>query len=515
MSLANKFGIPQGLLDAAKAALDEANEYQKKVQAHMAKKGIKSMSDMTPDQKKKFFNELDAMHTAKHEEVEPIEELSKQKLASHAAQAGAMAQMHNTQVQRSSDASEIEKHSKLASKRLSGAAKAHRKLNAEEFESVEEGSEVKPKPSRLAPAVRISNHSLLKPVTGPNKLKGYVPYEKEPSKAKNEEFESVEEELKGDMHPDAHKVLKHIKPEHHGTYKPYLKKGTYKGDYKDRSAVLSAAEKAGHVKEEVELTQEDLDFIASVNQAEVVEGQLRNISPHSDLAGRGRLSGYNTTAAGKKREADRETERLKDKMKFTKSQGGIAGPKGKLPEEVELDEEQLDELNKDTVASYAGKAGRALGGHVQALSKAKDIGKMSYPEKSGDAIKSTLKRNIANRKAGLDRAERRLSEEEQFDLEDFTLEQIEEYMQTEEFAQLDELEKTTLASYIKKRSHDVATQGALTRKHAMDAEAKKKEHGGYTTKAVRDLDDKANRAFMKGWKHRENIAKAVDRLTKG
>lgn len=76
----------------------------------------------------------------------------------------------------------------------------------------------------------------------------------------------------------------------------------------------------------------------SVELEEVMEGQLRNFSPHSDLAGRGRLSGYNKTAAGKKREADRETERLKDKMKFTKSQGGIAGPKGKLPEQVELDE---------------------------------------------------------------------------------------------------------------------------------------------------------------------------------
>lgn len=499
--LADKFGIPMGLLDATKGVLSESDAYQAKVKAHMAKKGVKSLNDMTADQKKKFFNELDSMHKAKNEEVEELDELSKKTLSSHVAQAGAKAIMHNTQVQRSTNAADIEKHSKLASKRLSGAAIAHRKLNVEEVES-------------------------------------------------------VEEELKGAMHPDAHKVLKHIKPEHHGTYKPYLKKGTYKGDYKDRAAVLSAAEKAGHVKEEieleeetktsgvtvtpatrrngkqitthhehegqkykvtseednedgdlhhtihkvdhegkhsnethyrsirshnysvrpskttvvhdklgkkvssslidahekarssagkkalhrhekemsesVELTQEDLDFIVSLNQAEVVEGQLRNFSPHSDLAGRGRLSGYNKTAAGKKRETDRETERLKDKMKFTKGQGGIAGPKGKLPEE--------------------------------------------------------------------------------FDLEDFTVEEIEEFMQTEDYDQLDELSKETLGSYVKKRSHDVATQGALTRKHAMDSEAKKKEHGGYTTKAVRDLDDKANRAFMKGWKHRQNIGKAVDKI---
>ena len=74
MSLADKFGIPQSLFDAAKQALEEASEYQKKVQAHMAKKGIKSLSDMTDDQKKKFFNELDSMHKAKNEEVESVEE---------------------------------------------------------------------------------------------------------------------------------------------------------------------------------------------------------------------------------------------------------------------------------------------------------------------------------------------------------------------------------------------------------------------------------------------------------
>lgn len=64
-----------------------------------------------------------------------------------------------------------------------------------------------------------------------------------------EEYE-IDEELKGDMHPDAGKVLKDIKPEHHDKYKPYLKNGVYKGNYADRSAVLRAAEKAGHTVNE-------------------------------------------------------------------------------------------------------------------------------------------------------------------------------------------------------------------------------------------------------------------------
>jgi hypothetical protein len=53
-----------------------------------------------------------------------------------------------------------------------------------------------------------------------------------------------------ELHPQAHQVLKHIKPEHHNKYKPHLQNGTYKHDFADRSAVLKAAQRAGHLKEE-------------------------------------------------------------------------------------------------------------------------------------------------------------------------------------------------------------------------------------------------------------------------
>ena len=77
--------------------------------------------------------------------------------------------------------------------------------------------------------------------------------------------------------------------------------------------------------------------------------------------------------------------------------------------------------------------------------------------------------------------------------------------------QLNELDKSTLASYIKKRSNDVATMGAMTRKHAMDSETAKKDQN---YKQARKSDEMSNKAFAKGWKHRQNIAKAVDKLTK-
>jgi len=67
---------------------------------------------------------------------------------------------------------------------------------------------------------------------------------------------TVKEELKGDIHPDADEVLKHIEPEHRRKYLPWLKKGTYKIDskrssYADRSAILRAAERAGHTVKDV------------------------------------------------------------------------------------------------------------------------------------------------------------------------------------------------------------------------------------------------------------------------
>jgi hypothetical protein len=83
----------------------------------------------------------------------------------------------------------------------------------------------------------------------------------------------------------------------------------------------------------------------------------------------------------------------------------------------------------------------------------------------------------------------------------------------EEVEQIDEISKKTLGDYVKKASHDVATKGAIVRQFSNDAEAKRKEHGG-TTQAVRELSAKADKVFNKSWKRRENMAKAVDRLTK-
>jgi len=68
--MSSKFGLPESLLDAVRNIQKEETEYQAKVKALMKKKGITSMSQLSPDEKKAFFNQLDAMHKAKNEEVE-------------------------------------------------------------------------------------------------------------------------------------------------------------------------------------------------------------------------------------------------------------------------------------------------------------------------------------------------------------------------------------------------------------------------------------------------------------
>lgn len=68
--------------------------------------------------------------------------------------------------------------------------------------------------------------------------------------------------------------------------------------------------------------------------------ELRNVT-QDHLGSRMGSSGpgFNKTPAGKESEVKRKQEHLKDQIQSTKSQGGIAGPKGKLPEEVEIAEE--------------------------------------------------------------------------------------------------------------------------------------------------------------------------------
>jgi hypothetical protein len=81
----------------------------------------------------------------------------------------------------------------------------------------------------------------------------------------------------------------------------------------------------------------------------------------------------------------------------------------------------------------------------------------------------------------------------------------------EEVEQIDEISKSTLGSYIKKASHDVAAKGAFTRHFADKSRAETAEQKHDIARKTMKKADKMQDA---GMKRRANMAKAVDRLTK-
>jgi hypothetical protein len=81
----------------------------------------------------------------------------------------------------------------------------------------------------------------------------------------------------------------------------------------------------------------------------------------------------------------------------------------------------------------------------------------------------------------------------------------------EEVEQIDEISKKTLGNYVKAAANDVAAKAAATRQFSNDAQAAKK-NDDFT--AQKRNSDAADRVFAKSWKRRQNMAKAVDRLTK-
>ena len=109
----------------------------------------------------------------------------------------------------------------------------------------------------------------------------------------------------------------------------------------------------------------------------VEEAYQKNINPHDDLATRGisRIS-MNKTPAGKKKEFDRGTELLKRQMKTTKATGGVSGPKGKLPEEVE----QIDE--RELTKGETKEKERIVKGMKKSLS--------GFKQRYGDRAKSVM-----------------------------------------------------------------------------------------------------------------------------
>jgi len=175
-------------------------------------------------------------------------------------------------------------------------------------------------------------------------------------------------------------------------------------------------------------------------------------------------------------------------------------------ETIDDDEEfeQLEEVTTRQVKDFHD----VLGKHADVVPAVKkfnaDAGNKRKFNKAHDAI---VQHDIAATK--YDRKYRDMKkeeyDEEELTLEDYSLEELEEYMMSEEFEQLDELSKDTLGSYVKKAASDVNTKSRDAQQH------KDMFAGDYPVRGAKKQAQQ-NQADIN--KRVGGIGKAVDKMTK-
>jgi hypothetical protein len=140
----------------------------------------------------------------------------------------------------------------------------------------------------------------------------------------------------------------------------------------------------------------------------------------------------------------------------------------------------------------------------------KEAGKWNYP---ADMTKTKEISDMGTTNAAKNREERKEWRKKHKALQHKKLVQTKEARGEE----LTELSKKTLGSYVKKASHDVATNAAATGRYADRANKlsdEMKASGDYSKEMERRKNNKvADKAFDKSWKRRGGIAKAVDKMT--
>jgi hypothetical protein len=184
-------------------------------------------------------------------------------------------------------------------------------------------------------------------------------------------------------------------------------------------------------------------------------------------------------------------EKIAGVKKSSKRTMGVMNAVNRLTKE---EVEELDELDKKTLGSYAKKSHDQLMKHTSSV---------NFKQGRGDsdafayAHDKEAVRKTANRTKGLTQAINKLTKEE-----------VEDFMQTEEYDQLDELSKDTLKSYVNKSAQNARIQGMMQMDYAH--RSKKAKSSG-----MKNAWDKMSRDAMKtGWKREDGIKTAVNKLTK-
>ena len=186
----------------------------------------------------------------------------------------------------------------------------------------------------------------------------------------NKEHMVKEEDMNEELHPAASKVLKHIKPEHHAKYTPDMTTKHYTGNFADRKAVLDAAQKAGHLKEASPFDWKNTPRQTSDKTKTSTYHDVKKISTGTVYTKQfdkdGTSKGTGDDAAKKAEGAVKRGRGRPKKDKFAESVEmlmSLSEDQFDSMMEEGFDAffeayEELDELSKATLGSYAKKAAR-------------------------------------------------------------------------------------------------------------------------------------------------------------
>jgi hypothetical protein len=313
------------------------------------------------------------------------------------------------------------------------------------------------------------------------------------------------EDLDEELHPEAGKVLKHIKPEHQAKYKPDLAKGVYKGDYADRTAVLKAAKAAGHLNEEAQHIDEAIN--ANDYNATSEKSQFGGHRPHivHKKTAKTMMLGQHSYKSPEHAKAHAQAY-LSAYAKTGMHAADRAGHDyAKLNKDKQVVKEELEEGWNDMLA-HVKKAGEATKTSTATKHDVKrtSTGTVYTKQRDADGMSKEFKRDPGEAKRGRGRPKKNtFSEaveflmalsEEQF--EDFMSEGFDTFFET--YDQLDEVSKATLGSYIKKATNGMSGV-AINAHQAGGAAPGTAERKIFLAKANKRID---------------GIAKAADRLSK-
>jgi len=158
-----------------------------------------------------------------------------------------------------------------------------------------------------------------------------------------------------DIHPQAQSLLKHIKPEHHAVYKPFLAKKVFNGSHKDRTDVLNAAKQAGH--------------LVSENIEEGFKELMQDVKDRAGPQPKGHIgqrAGTRYGGAGQKDdEREKETERLEKKKEMKKESFGDF--KDRLIESLKGNQHKIDKNKNNKIDAHDFKLLRAQKEEVEEL----------------------------------------------------------------------------------------------------------------------------------------------------